>query len=101
MTREHRKIRFFLVWVSIHLISGLYAYSHYCSLSEADFFSVQSKFEVPDQTGPLRFSKDEPEVFRQNSFNHLFFPDNNILKKLSIISLEASPIDLTAFMLRC
>ena len=101
MAREFTKIKVFLVLVLIVVILGFPAYSHYYSLSEADFFSIQFKFEAPDQVDPSPVSKDQLEVFPQTRFNHLFFPEHNIFEKLPFIFCQASLIDLTAFILRC
>ena len=101
MARENGKIEVFLVLVLIVVISGFPAYSHYYSLSEADFFSIQFKLEASDQIDPSPVSKDQLKFFAPSSFNHLFFPEHNIFEKLPFISSQASPIDLTAFILRC
>jgi hypothetical protein len=101
MAREYRKIKIFLVLIVIVVIPGFPAYSRYYSLSEADFLSIQFKFEAPDQIGPSRVSKDRLKVFPSSSFNHLFFPEHNIFEKLSFIFYQTSLIDLTTFILRC
>ena len=101
MAREYRKIKVFLVLVLVAVILGFPAYSHYYSLSEADFFSIQFKFEAPDQVDPSPVSKDQLKVFPPGTFNHLFFPEHDIFEKLPFIFCQTFPIDLTTFILRC
>jgi len=101
MAREFTKIKVFLVLVLIVVILGFPAYSHYYSLSEADFFSIQFKFEDPDHINLPPVSKDQLKFFPPGSFNHSFFPEHNIFEKLPFIFCQASLIDLTAFILRC
>ena len=102
MRREHRKIQFFLVLVLITSIPVVSALFHCYSLSEADFLSIQLKFEAPDQINLSPVCKDKFKAFGSGGFNDLFFPDNNIFGQFPVISSsQISPLDLTTFILRC
>jgi hypothetical protein len=101
MKSGYKKIQMFLVLALVLSVPLYFAFICYYSLSEADFLSVQLKFEAPDQINLSTVAKDKLKGFGSSSFTHLFFPDNRIFEQLPIISLQISPLDLTIFILRC
>lgn len=101
MRRGRKKVKLFIVLALVTCIPVAFTFSYYYSLSIADFLSFQLKLEAPDQINLPAASDDKLKVFGLTRFNYLFCLDNNTFEQLHVISFQTSPLDLTAFILRC
>jgi len=101
MWSRYKKIRIFLVLMLSLIIPVCLTFIDYYSLSEADFLSTQLKLEARDQLDLLIGLHEKLKAFGPIAFNHSFPLHNNIYRYLPVFLFQASPPDLTIFVLRC
>ena len=101
MKSRYRKIRIFLVLILSLSIPVCFTFIDYYSLSEADFLSAELKLEARDQIDLLIGFQEKLKLLGLIDFNDSFFLHNNTLKHLPVFSVQTSPLDLIAPILRC
>jgi len=101
MAEMNKKIKLIFVLFFILCIPVAFTFSHYYSLSIADFLSFGLKLEPRDQISLPAVADDKFKTFGLTGFSHLSFLDNEIFEQLSLIPFQISFPEPITLVLRC
>lgn len=100
--KNHSSIRVVIVIWLIVAIPVCFTFSHYYSLSMADFLSPSLKIEPPDKLNlPPGFLDNKWKMTASNGFSILFSPEPKNFLKFHSVSFQMTSLSQVSSVLRC